>query len=240
MQLLQLLSTGLLQLLVVGIPIFFLRQNRNPTDKKFILFFCLLFVFDGLVVRLLNVDLFAGQQWNWVGKTASAAWAIGFVYTSTLLSKADAGWTLKVKQGKSVFVLTALFLLLRLGLRIFFQRFAGGYRLETFCYEATLPGLSEEIVFRGILLGLLNKAFPATWTLLNASFGWGLVLTSVLFGLVHGLSFKEHWRPDFSSQRFLMTGGLGFVLGFIKEKAKSLAPAVLFHNLWNLIAYWGQ
>lgn len=67
-----------------------------------------------------------------------------------------------------------------------------------------------------------------------------MIFTSIIFGLVHGLSLDTSWRPDFNSQRFVMTGALGFVLGLIKEKSKSLAPGIVFHNAWNIIAYWGR
>lgn len=145
-----------------------------------------------------------------------------------------------MEQQKSVFAIVAFLLIVRLALRFWFQGFGGGYDPETALFQATLPGLSEEFVYRGILLGLLNKTFPIKWKLLNTRFGWGLVLTSVLFGLVHGLAITENWTVGFNSQRFFMTGTLGFALGFIKEKAKSLVPAVLFHDLWNLIAFWGR
>lgn len=237
---LQLLVTGLLQLFVAGVLGLFSGKGFNSTGAKFIFLFCLLFLFDGITVNVLNVELFAGQQWNWAGKAASVLWAVAFIHVTKLLSKTEAGWTLKVERKKSVFAAVVFLSLLRLGLRFLLQGFGGGYNPETALFQAALPGLSEELLFRGILLGLLNKAFPVKWTWLNTAFGWGLILVSVLFGLVHGLSVNEQWQLRFNSQKFFMTGGLGFALGFVKEKGKSLAPAVLLHNAWNLIAYWGR
>lgn len=240
MQAVQPLLTGLLQLFAVGILSLLLQQRFDAGTRPCILLFCFLFLFDSLAVRLLNADVFAGQNWNWVGKAASVLWAVVFLYQNKVLSKAETGWTWTVKHRKSVFATIAVLLALRLALRFWFGGFGGAYNLETFCYQATLPGLSEEIVYRGVLLGLLNKTFPPTWYLWKARLGWGLVLTAVLFGLVHSLSFDGHWAIAFSLQRFLMTGALGFVLGFLKEKAQSLVPAVLFHNCWNVIVYWGK
>lgn len=240
MQFLHLLSTGLLQLFAVAVLSLFSGQKFGAGSRKPVLLFCLLFLLDTVLASLLNMDLFAGQQWNWAGKSASVVWALLFIYTTTLLSKKDMGWAWKIEQRKGVFAIVAFLLTARLALWFWFQGFGGGYNLETALFEATLPGLSEELVYRGILLGLLNKIFPVKWKLINTRFGWGLILTSVLFGLVHGLSMNERWIVGFSSQRFFMTGALGFALGFVKEKAKNLAPTVLLHNLWNLIAFWGR
>lgn len=240
MPLLQTIAEGLLQLLCVVIILIFARADFEKKAKPYLLMFALLFLLDATLIRALNISVFTGQQWNWVGKAASLLWAVIFIYTTRLVTKEDAGWTASIANRRSVLFIIAAFLVMRLLLRFFLQGFSGGYNAETFAYEATLPGLSEELVFRGIFLALLNKAFPPGWTFGKTIFGWGLVLTSVLFGLVHGFSLSKDWMPEFNSQRFCMTGGLGFVLGYVKEKSKSLVPGILFHNLWNLIAFWGR
>jgi membrane protease YdiL (CAAX protease family) len=72
-----------------------------------------------------------------------------------------------------------------------------------------VPALAEELLFRGILWGALERRIGTALT---------LVLTSVVFGLYHG-----------SIYRFLpaMVGGL--MLGGVRAWSRALWPAVAFH-----------
>lgn len=240
MQFIQSLAEALLQLLIIGLLILITGYSLKHKDQKFLIIFCLLFLLDAIIVGSLNISVAGGQKWNWIGKTGSLLWTVTFIFTTTLLTKKDIGWTFSIINQKGVLIIITVILFLRLAIRLFFQGFNSGYKIETLIYEATLPGIAEEIVFRGILLGLLNQVFLKKWIILRTSFGKGLILTSILFGLVHGLSLNKSWIPDFNSQRFIMTGSMGFAFGLVKEKSKSLIPGIMFHNLWNMIAYWGQ
>lgn len=237
MNLFVLLAEGLVRLLAL-VPIFWMTSaGLNGNYKKLLLICSFLFMLDTIFFDVLLVD---GLKWNWLGHAGRLLWTTCFIYNTTLVTKQNAGWTFSIRNAKTVFTLIASLILLRLTLRYVFQGFPAYYNFETFCYEATLPGISEEILFRGILLGLLNKVYIAKWTVMNTKIGWGLIITSILFGLIHGLSLSSSWRLDFNSQKFVMTGALGFVLGFIKEKSGSVVPGMVAHNLWNIIAYWGR
>lgn len=240
MQIIQSFAEALLQLLIIGLLILLTGYPLKRNDQKFLILFCLLFLLDAVIVGSLNISVVHDQKWNWIGKAGSLLWTVIFIFTTKLLTREEVGWTLSIINQKSVLIIIAIILFFRLAIRLFFQGFTYGYNIETFIYQATLPGIAEEIVFRGILLALLNQVFLKKWIILRTSFGNGLVVTSILFGLVHGLSLNRSWIPDFNSQRFVMTGALGFAFGLVKEKSKSLLPGILFHNLWNIIVYWGQ
>ena len=56
-----------------------------------------------------------------------------------------------------------------------------GVPLETWLYQATLPGLVEETVFRGVLLALAERAVAARhacWNVMGARIGCCLLYTS--------------------------------------------------------------
>ncbi|HVM89067.1 MAG TPA: CPBP family intramembrane glutamic endopeptidase [Puia sp.] len=96
--------------------------------------------------------------------------------------------------------------------------------------------LAEEIVFRGILLTLLNYVFSKPkWTLARVSFGWAAILTSTLFGLTHGIYFDSSLHLQFNIFSILRTAFGGFLLALLAEKTKSLVPSILLHNILNLI-----
>ncbi|MGG4166278.1 type II CAAX endopeptidase family protein [Rossellomorea vietnamensis] len=78
---------------------------------------------------------------------------------------------------------------------------------------AFLTPLSEEIVFRGILLTILLKFVKPFWA---------VGITSILFGLIH------------PSEIWIFTVLAGFLLTISAYKTKSILPAMVAHSLWNL------
>lgn len=135
-----------------------------------------------------------------------------------------------------VLLVSVTFLFLRMIPKVMAGNFHP-FHLETLAFQATLPGFSEKIIYRGILLGLLNRVYLPTITIFKAKVGWGFLIVSVIFGLEHGLSLDKSWQLSFNSQRFCMTIGFGFILAWLKQRSGSLLPSVIFHNLWNLIVF---
>lgn len=86
-------------------------------------------------------------------------------------------------------------------------------------------GFIEEFFFRGYMQPRLNMAFEKKFNLLNLQFGWDIIITSALFGLIHVISPGENpmqWAWGF----WTFVAGLGF--GVVREKGGSfLAPAVV-------------
>ncbi|UXH43908.1 CPBP family intramembrane metalloprotease [Rossellomorea vietnamensis] len=78
---------------------------------------------------------------------------------------------------------------------------------------AVLTPISEEIIFRGILLTVLLKFVKPFWA---------VGITSILFGLIH------------PSEIWLFTVLAGFLLTLTAYKTKSILPAMVAHSLWNL------
>jgi len=78
------------------------------------------------------------------------------------------------------------------------------------------PGICEEIMFRGVILGLLRKKWPAMRS---------CVIVAVLFGMFH-----------MSSYRLVPTALLGFILGILVVRSKSIFPSMLLHAFNNGIS----
>lgn len=171
-----------------------------------------------------------GASWNWLGKTVSLAGMLviaalpGFGYRKV-------GLTLRQNPGSLfAYVLFA-------GLSALFFYFAitgadGRDDLETIVFQWTMPGLDEELFFRGVLLIAMNEAFRKTFSALGAPITYGGLLTSVLFGLVHGMNYGDSGFT-FDAMTFLLTGGPSLLLLWIREKTGSLLLPVLAHNIAN-------
>lgn len=86
-------------------------------------------------------------------------------------------------------------------------------------------GFMEEFFFRGYLQPRLNMAFGKPFEFMKLQFGWGIVITSALFGLIHVISPGEN-PMEWSWGFWTFISGFGF--GVIREKGGSfLAPAVV-------------
>lgn len=196
------------------------------------------------------VALFAGGEiipidkvipdlsWNWGGKMAGI---LLWVFVLFLLIRfnpnfkaADAGFTLKQKSGsfKPAFIATILLVALQLMLTALLGD-GPDYDIEELIFQATMPGLDEEPMFRGVILYTLSLAIISKYyNVLGAKVNVAGVLLVVLFGLVHGIMYNSgEWH--FSLIAIIITGVYGFILLWLREKTGSLIFPIVAHNLVN-------
>lgn len=110
------------------------------------------------------------------------------------------------------------------------------YEAESFLFHAIMPGLDEELLFRGFLLWQLVRALYSTQRSEEAKAWrdrWLTVTISLLFGLGHGLMFTNGFELTFDIASVVFTGLLGAAFMEIRLRWDSLLPAVLAHNAWN-------
>lgn len=116
--------------------------------------------------------------------------------------------------------------------------------IEALLYQATMPGLAEELFDRGVLLGLLSQVFPRTIPFLGTRTSWGGVVGIILFILAHCLSFTQpqmllpvtHFSWDEVTNKLLF-GGLFL---WVRERSGSVWMAVAAHNLANTCLVLGH
>jgi len=87
-----------------------------------------------------------------------------------------------------------------------------------------LAAVLEELVFRGVLLALLDRALPQRWRIAGAYVGWGGVALTLAFVALHGL------RPG------VLLGVLPAALLYLwlRERTGSLLAPIAAHLAWNL------
>lgn len=103
------------------------------------------------------------------------------------------------------------------------------FNIETLLFQISMPGIDEEIMYRGVLLGLMCSALRA------GGAAWrnpAIIINAVLFGLVHSLSLGDG-ALQFNSVNFMWTGLLGYGFGYITIKTRSILIPMLTHNLYN-------
>jgi membrane protease YdiL (CAAX protease family) len=107
-----------------------------------------------------------------------------------------------------------------------------------FLTYALFVGFGEEILYRGYMHSRLNEAFGKPYQFFGVPFGWGGIITALLFGLTHvgilrwilGLSSEVTWAWG------LWTIFSGLVFGYVREKSGSILAPALLHGLPQAIA----
>ncbi|MFO8142547.1 MAG: CPBP family intramembrane glutamic endopeptidase [Marinobacter sp.] len=97
--------------------------------------------------------------------------------------------------------------------------FAASFRWPVLLALSVLAGVGEELLFRGAIQGWLLQ-YTGPWTAVLAA--------SVLFGLVHYVSFTY----------FLVATGLGLVLGGAYQLSGSLELVMVWHAAYDLLALY--
>lgn len=103
------------------------------------------------------------------------------------------------------------------------------FNLETLLFQISMPGLDEEMMYRGVMLGLMCSA------LRTGNAAWrnpAIVINAILFGLVHSLSFSDG-ALQINAMNFVWTGIVGYGLGYMTIKTRSIVIPMLTHNLYN-------
>lgn len=173
-----------------------------------------------------------GERWNWSGQglmLAGVLWIAAMLSRRAGLSWRTMGFTWHQQPGSMRVALAVAAAALSLHLLVMSgSRFRlVGVSFETWLYQATLPGLVEELLFRGVLLALLDRAFVARRVVLGASIGWGGVVVTVVFVALHGL--------DASALSGVLPAALLYL--WLRARTGSLVLPVIVHNLWNLSVY---
>ncbi|GAB5405502.1 MAG: ABC transporter permease subunit [Aureliella sp.] len=83
---------------------------------------------------------------------------------------------------------------------------------------AITPAVCEEFLFRGFVLSSLSRLSGV----------WAVILSSILFGLMHVLTSNV-----LAVERFLPSTFMGLILGYIALRTRSLWPGIVVHALHN-------
>lgn len=121
-------------------------------------------------------------------------------------------------------------------------------------FIATLPGLVEELFYRGVLLGVLGRVFERRLWLPGTRTSWGGLVTVMLFALAHGLKSQAYvmammpasnhhvslegwyywlplWHSSAADQLYYLVRGSLFL--WVRERTGSVWAAAGAHCLLN-------
>jgi len=209
------------------------------------------FFFIGLTLaRLETIWTFIKSPWQ--AMILEAAWALVFILATRSGSDAildaildengRAGLTFRIspQAWRDSLVITGLMLMFVVARKLAIDLTGLGRSadvpvvLEYFLYELTMPGIAEELGYRGVIQPRLNAALGRPWRLLGAQVGWGWVITSVLFWAPHAFRIDPQNHLSFYWPTLTLQLIAGFVYGWVRERTGSVFPSMLAHNLVNV------
>lgn len=116
---------------------------------------------------------------------------------------------------------------------------ASGNAFSAILFYVFFLGLGEELLFRGYIQSRLNIAFGKPYQFFGIRWGWGLIITSSLFGLMHvinlGSLVSGIWALSWWWGFWTFFSGL--VYGLVREKSGGIVAPTLLHGLPQAIAY---
>jgi membrane protease YdiL (CAAX protease family) len=138
----------------------------------------------------------------------------------------------EVKSGRNNVILTILLLLVPIAVALAVGRLSLVI-VSTVAWQFVLSGFGEELMYRGYFQSRLNQAFGRPVRFFGIQFGAGLIVASLLFGLLH---VTDSFDPAFGLSSLawnLLVGNFlaGLFLGVIYEKTGTLLAPGIAHGL---------
>lgn len=206
------------------------RQRFSP--RWLLIAALLVAVNDALLTRAYGFlpDLIGGE-WNWQGKllalvaTLAIAASPGFGFRRVGLRIAQESGSLK-----AALPVAALYCAFFAAIAVAFP--GGRSSGEEIAFQLTMPGLEEELFYRGILLFALDQAFTSRKRVLGVDWGWGAVLSCFLFGMAHAFGFS-HGSFSFDPMTMALTAIPSFIAVWTRLRTGSLLLPILLHNFGN-------
>ena len=103
---------------------------------------------------------------------------------------------------------------------------------STVFWQLIISGFGEEIRYRGYYQSRVNQEFGKPYQIAGIRFGPGLIVASILFGLIH---VTQTVNPLIGQYDFAWPWGLftlvgGFFFGFLREKTDDVVACTIAHG----------
>ena len=216
--------------LILPLLLIFMKERTKENYLRVLsIVVCYLVYYFALTLRY-HFDCFdiIKGNWNWDGKIYGVIWGVAAYFIFRRQFADNNFFTLKQnKEGlKSALKVAAVIISISILGGIVKDKDCD---FETLLFQISMPGIDEEIMYRGVLLGFMCSA------LRSGGVAWrnpAIIINGVLFGLVHALSINDG-TLQFSIVNFVWTWILGYSFGYIAIKTRSILLPMLTHNLYN-------
>lgn len=211
--------------------------DRGRFSPRWLLIAALLVAInDALLTRFYGMmpNLLPGLDRNWQGKLLALAATLA-VASLPMFGWRRVGLTLAQAPGslKAALPVLALYCAFFVAMALAFP--GDPESGEEVAFQLTMPGLEEELFYRGVLLYALYRAFTGRVRVLGVDWGWGAVLSCMLFGLAHAFGYSDG-QFTFEPLYMALTAVPAFIAVWLKLRTGSLLLPVVMHNFGNSIS----
>ncbi len=171
------------------------------------------------------------SDWNWFGKTMSIAFSCVVLACSPWLRR-NVGLRWRQAPGSARLSMGCFVANLACAIGLGFLMPPMAFSADTLIFQFIMPGIDEELLIRGIMLALFERAFGQSPMSCRLRFGYAALMTSLIFGLPHGVSVADgHYQ--FSFLEFLTSAAWAAVAALVRTRSGSLLWPILYHGTWN-------
>lgn len=225
-------------LIIFDLAFLLILESLCKYEKKYYVRLYGFIYISGQLARIFTPTF--GLNLNYIGKIIATIISFISVYYLVSEKKIISMGELHITKGNydnskililgSIFYISLLLVLSNLtaqGARMEFD-------LSRFIYQGFLVGLDEELLFRSIGLGLLNKAFIKRKNILGNSLGAGFLAIVLHFALAHAVfTFIVTNNLIFAFSAFISTSIFSILSGLIALRTKSIVVPIILHGLYN-------
>lgn len=221
-------------------------KTRNKTLRIYgilaSLFFTLAYPQMGCVLANSYVQGF-GIGWLYIHHFVQLILAIVTILFITFLSKKkmyDWGlnlnnwqWSLKTASSFAIvwfFISLSLNLIFNFQSQLNYEPTTSNIIFDLF-FDFILTGFSEEILFRGLIMGVLLHSCKGNLNIGNFQISPAGIITTFLFTLAHiGIDYESFTISSISPLQLIFTMGLGLFYAIMRDKTKSLLGPIIAHG----------
>ena len=194
-----------------------------------------------ILTSLPRVNGFRNHHWAWQESLLLLGFSILLAVVGPGISLATFGVTSRLRPGSLKPAIPALGIAVLISVVFFALGSRRTLDAEGWIYLSLMPGLAEELLFRGVFQSLLNEVFGRPWSFANAQFGWALFVSTLLFATANGLlTVDSQLHAHLSLVRGIAPLISGLIAGWVRERTDSIWPTVVGHNLVNLVIPLGS
>ena len=170
------------------------------------------------------------SHWNWAGKILSILVTLALIALIPSLSWDAAGFRWNQNSAAvPALIASAIAFAFAWTIDLLLPHPHVPATAEALWYQALIPGPSEELLYRGLALVLLDRAFGNRyWRVFGAPFGFGAIITSIWFGVIHGSGIAAG-QIVVSWFTIAVTGMIGFIFAWIRMRTGSLVIPIVAH-----------
>jgi len=184
------------------------------------------------------LNLIAGS-WNWNGKAFDLVFLVlaAFVLVASgLFNREQLGLAWRQKRGTFLAVLLVIVPFIAIVDAIVI-RMSGhqAFTWEDVAFQMTMPGFTEELFYRGLLLALFDRMFATPVKVLGTELGYGAIATSLAFAAVHAIGVDKSLHLTFEPLAAASPLVGAFVAVWIRARSGSLVVPMLAHNISNTV-----